>query len=152
MITETQIRAITDPYLEGTLFFVAEVSIRPGNRISVYLDGDQRVTIENCILVSRYLESVLDRESEDYDLTVSSFGADRPLIMPRQYKKNIGSGMQVVTHGGDKLSGTLLHADDNEIHLEVVIPGKTKKEKEMAVLHLSFKEIKTAKELITFKK
>ncbi len=152
MITETQIRAITDPYLEGTIFFVAEVFIRTGNRISVYLDGDQRVTVETCIRVSRYLESMLDRGSEDYDLTVSSFGADRSLIMPRQYLKNIGSGMQIVTHSGDKLSGTLLHADDHEIHLEVVIPGKTKRDKEMAIVHLSFNDIKTAKELITFKK
>jgi ribosome maturation factor RimP len=152
MITEEQIRTLADQYLEGSENFVVDTIIKPGNRIMVFIDGDQRVSVEACIRLSRYLESQFDRDSEDFDLTVSSSGADRPLKLPRQFRKNIGFQLEVIPKEGEKMTGTVLQANDSFIELEVTISGKKKKETEKSILTLKYSDIKSAKEVITFKK
>ena len=87
----------------GTRLFLAGISVQPGNRIFVYIDGDSAVTIGDCQELSRYIESRLDRSMEDYDLTVSSAGIDTPLQIPRQYPKNVGEILDIVTREGQTL-------------------------------------------------
>jgi len=152
MITEKQLRSLIESHFEGTGLFLVELAVKPGNRISVFIDGDQRVSVETCRLVSRYLEGSLDREKEDFDLTVSSAGADRPLKLPRQYRKNLGNNLEIVTASGEKFTGKLQKAGDDGIELEKTPGGKKGTRQEMQIVKLKFDEIKTAKEVISFKK
>ena len=78
---------------EGDLFLV-EVKVSKNNNIQVFIDGDNGVKIQDCIDLSRQLEECLDRESEDFELSVLSFGLEEPLKMQRQYVKNIGRSGQ----------------------------------------------------------
>jgi ribosome maturation factor RimP len=152
MITEKQIKKLVADYFKGDEFFLVDLVLKPGNKISVFIDGDHRVTIEACKQLSRFLEENLDRESEDFDLTVSSAGADRPLKLPRQYKKNIGNDLEVITKAGDKITGTILNAGEEGIELEQQPVKKSGKMQEKIVVSLKFDEIKSAKEVISFKK
>lgn len=153
MITEEQIHTLATEYLGGSGMFVVDISIKSGNRIAVYIDGLSRVSVEQCIKLSRYLESQLDREKEDFDLTVSSWGADRPLKMPAQYRKNIGFQLEITPKEGNAVTGTLIIADQEHIELEVIEQkSKKKSDVEKKILTYKFSDIKTAKEVITFKK
>jgi ribosome maturation factor RimP len=151
MIAEAKVRKMIETHLSGGEIFPVDVVITPGNHISVFIDGDHGVTIEACRELSQFLNESLDRDAEDFELTVSSAGADRPLKLPRQFKKNLGRQLDVVTNTGEKFSGILLNSDNSSIELEIVPLKRPKKEQEKKIVSLKFTDIKSAKEVITFK-
>jgi ribosome maturation factor RimP len=151
MITESKLVKMIDAHLAGGAVFLVDIIVKPGNQISVFIDGDHRVNVETCRELSHFMNESLDRDAEDYDLTVSSAGIDRPLKLPRQYKKNIGNSLDVITKTGDKLSGVLLKSDETGIEMEIPPVKKSKKETEVKIVSLKFDDIKSAKEVITFK-
>lgn len=132
--------------MSGSDKFLVSIKITPDNRIYVDIDGDNGINIDDCIELSRCIESQLDREEEDFELNVSSAGADAPLKLVRQYKKNVGRMLSVTKFDGSQLEGTLMAAEDNDITL------KTKgQKKEPPVLHnIAYADIKTAKVIIQF--
>ena len=67
--------------------FLIDLHIDDQSRVHVVLDGDNGVSLEQCIKVSRHIEHQLDREVHDFSLEVSSAGVTHPLKMVRQYKK-----------------------------------------------------------------
>ena len=98
--------------------FLIDLNIDDQSRVHVVLDGDNGVSLEQCIKVSRHIEHQLDREVHDFSLEVSSAGATHPLKMGRQYKKNIGRKLAVHTIDNDNFKATLTQADDDQITLE----------------------------------
>ena len=98
--------------------FLIDLHIDDQSRVHVVLDGDNGVSLEQCIKVSRHIEHQLDREVHDFSLEVSSAGATQPLQMVRQYKKNIGRKLAVNTIDNDNIKATLTQADDDQITLE----------------------------------
>jgi len=128
--------------------FIGDVLVKNGNIVFVFLDGDQGVLIEDCATVNRFIESQLDREKEDYELTVSSFGADRPLKHLRQFKNNIGKEFQVKTTENLLFKGILKDIQGQELTFE--IPPVKKKELHKTEI-LNFESITEAKRVINFK-
>ncbi len=134
--------------------FLIDLSVSPDNQIKVVLDGDNGVTVDDCIAVSREIEHNLDREEYDFSLEVMSAGVSEPLLLPRQYKKNVGRNLKIKTTSGDKLEGELVKADDTGCTLswtarepKPVGKGKVTVEKEATV---PYKDIMEAKVMITF--
>ena len=151
MITEQQVKKLIEKHFSGSDLFLVDLLIKPGNHISVFIDGDHGVKIEDCRNLSHFLDKNLDRETEDFDLTISSAGADRPLKLPRQYKKNTGNELELVTNSGEKITGIVLNVNESDIQVEHSVK-KSKKEIEKKIVSLKFDEIKSAKEVISFKK
>lgn len=151
MIEEKQVVRLVEEFLQGTDKFLVEVTVRHANVITVFIDGDNRISLEDCRRVNRYLEQYLNRETEDFELTVSSAGLDRPLKLLRQFKKRIGSEIEVVSIANNKTCGTLLTAGEDGIEIEQEI-RISKKEKEKKKAYFPFKEIRTVKEVINIKK
>ena len=98
--------------------FLIDLHIDDQSRVHVVLDGDNGVSLEQCIKVSRHIEHQLDREVHDFSLEVSSAGVTHPLKMVRQYKKNIGRKLAVHTIDNHNFKATLTQADDDQITLE----------------------------------
>ena len=67
--------------------FLIDLRISESNQIMVVIDGDNGVTLKDCIAVSREIEHNLDREETDFSLEVTSAGVSEPLTLVRQYKK-----------------------------------------------------------------
>jgi ribosome maturation factor RimP len=151
MIREEKVIKLVEEKLSGRDLFLVDLVVKPGNKISVFIDGDHRVTIDDCRELNHFLNENLDRDSEDFELTVSSTGADRPLKIPRQYKKNIGNSLDVITNMGEKMSGVLLTVNETGIELEISPLKKQKKDPYLKIVSLKFSDIKSAKEVITFK-
>lgn len=97
--------------------FLIDYTIGGDNTIRIILDGDNGVNLQDCMKVSRAIEHNLDREENDFSLEVTSAGATTPLVLPRQYKKNLGRKLAVRT-GEEKLEGQLVQASEEQITLE----------------------------------
>jgi ribosome maturation factor RimP len=151
MIAEEQVQKLINDFFTGSDKFLVELHIKPINVISVFIDSDTNISIEDCRELSRYLEQGLDREKEDFELTVSSAGLDRPLKMLRQYLKMIGKSLDIVLLHGEKLQGKLVRADHFGIEIEQEIKI-SKKESKVKKIALNYENIRTAKTVITFKK
>lgn len=151
MMTEKYLSSLVNGYLEGSSHFLIELSVKPGNHIMVFIDGDHGVTIDDCQALSRFLEQKLDRDKEDFDLMVSSAGADKPLRLPRQFVKNIGKELEIVTGAGARLTGTLTEAGETGIVIEEEI-RKTKKEISRKRTRLEYGDITKAQVRLSFRK
>lgn len=105
--------------LDGSDKFLVNLKITPDNRIFVDIDGDNGVNIDDCIEISRAIENSLDRDAEDFELNVSSAGADSPLKFARQYRKNVGRDLEVTRMDGSTVEGLLAEAGDEGFTLSV---------------------------------
>jgi ribosome maturation factor RimP len=151
MIDKENIRKMTEGLLAGSDKFLVDILIQPANRVSVYIDGDKGITIDDCKYISRSLEEMLNQGSDVFELNVSSPGLDRPLKMLRQYMKNIGRGIEIATVDGQKVEGTLSRVDDERLEI-ITITKEKKKETEQKNISILLSEIKTAKIKIDFRK
>ena len=103
--------------VEGTDIFLVKLTVSSSNDINVLLDSDSGLTLSDCRSISRAIESSLDREDEDFSLTVSSAGVGEPLIL-RQYKKNVGRKVRVTLIDGEIIEAKMVAADDKGVELE----------------------------------
>ncbi|MDD3668083.1 MAG: ribosome assembly cofactor RimP [Bacteroidales bacterium] len=148
MIDKEKVQSVVNQELEGTDLFLVDLKIGKDNKISVFIDGDNGVTIQNCIDLSRKIESNFDREVEDFELSVFSSGVGEPLKLNRQYKKNIGRNIEVITNEeGEKIVGELLIVDEEKI----VVKVQPKKKKDPIVeKEILIDNIKESKIIILF--
>ena len=146
MIDKFKVLDIVKDTLEGTEKYLVNMRITPDNRIFVDIDGDNGINIDDCIELSRTIENKLNREEEDFELNVSSAGAEAPLKMPRQYRRHIGRMLSVEPFEGEVVQGTLLEADEEQFVI------KTKGQKKVAPQELTFRydNVKTVKVVLPF--
>ena len=98
--------------------FLVDLIISNDKSINVILDGDKEVNIKDCINISRAIEFDLDRDEEDFSLEVASAGVGSPLKLPRQYRKNLGRKLEVISSDGLKFMGELTHVKEDAIELQ----------------------------------
>ena len=110
-------KLVEEAIQENPKLFLIDLKISPDNRINVIVDGDEGVSIKECMRISRNVEHNLDRETTDFSLEVSSPGLTEPIVNNRQYNKNLGKTLKVKTET-DKFEGKLLEINDNGIVLE----------------------------------
>ena len=146
MIEKIKVLELINGALDGSDKFLVSLKITPDNRIFVDIDGDNGVNIDDCIELSRSIESQLDRDEEDFELNVGSAGADMPLKLPRQYRRHIGRDLDVTTFDGEHLEAELIDADDEGICLRTHATKKTPAEDS----RLKYSDIKVAKVVIKF--
>jgi ribosome maturation factor RimP len=126
-------------------------------KITVLLDGDKGVSIEDCARISRKLGETIEEENlieNAYLLEISSPGIDEPLKLNRQYVKNIGRRVSVVLINEQVKVGKLEAVNDERIVIQEEIKdpsagGKSKKIKVVPV-EIQFNEIKKSNVLIAF--
>ena len=123
------------------------------SKIKVIVDGDAGIVLSECIRISRHIEHNLDREEEDFSLEVTSPTATDPIVIKRQYNKNINRTLKVDSLGG-KFEGKLIKLGENSITLhwksrepKPIGKGKVTVVKEQIV---PFDEINQAVVKITF--
>jgi len=155
MIEKKLIVDFTEQYLDGSPNYLTDVSVSADNTITVEIENDHGVDIDDCVTLSRYLESKLDRDTEDFELTVTSAGLSSPLKILRQYKKYEGKEVEVLCRNGQKITGTLKSSDDNGFTVSItkkVKPEGAKRKIEVEEdIRFAFDEVKHTKYLIRFK-
>ena len=142
-------------HLEGTDLFVVECTSTPGNDIELTIDSDTSVGIDACADLSRAIEAELDREEEDFSLTVMSAGIGSELRCLRQYRKLVGRSAEVLLSKGIKILAKLDEVTEEGITLSYeekqTVEGKKKKQLVTVTRTYPFAEIKSTKEWLDFK-
>jgi ribosome maturation factor RimP len=150
MIDKREIIKLAEEYISGKDIFLVDVKVGTGNRISVLADKKGRITIDDCASLSRHIEGALDRETEDFELQVSSPGLTSPFRVKEQYDMNIGNRIEVTPADGKKLKGKLLSTNEEGFELETEKREKGLK-KEIVVIPFRFEEVKNVRIVISFK-
>ncbi len=153
MLQERVENLLEEAFQENNSLFLIALNISDQNHITVVIDGDNGVTVSDCVAVSRKIEGELDEDEIDFSLEVASSGATEPLKLPRQYKKNIGRTLAVQTNS-NKFEGKLQEVSEDELTItwqdrepKPVGKGKVTVDKEAKI---AFKDIVEAKVVITF--
>ena len=155
MISKDVVTGIVDQWLEDKDYFLVDVTVSPDDKIVVEIDHAEGVWIDDCVELSRFIESNLSRDEEDYELEVGSAGIGQPFKVLQQYLSHIGKDVDLLTKEGKKLEGVLKAADENQFIVTIqkkVKPEGAKRPKLVDEdVTFSYDEIKYTKYLISFK-
>ncbi|WP_417174419.1 ribosome assembly cofactor RimP [Alistipes dispar] len=155
MIDTKKITEAAERHLEGTDMFVVECTSTPGNEIELTIDSDTSVGIDACVALSRAVEADLDRDAEDFSLTVASAGIGSELRTLRQYRKLVGCPVEVLLTNGVKILAHLDEATDEGVTLSYeekqAVEGRKRKQPVKVTRSYPFAQIKYTKEWLDFK-
>ena len=93
---EAKTEQLIQPLIDANNFELVDVEfVKEGSDwyLRVYIDKDGGITVDDCELISRAFNEILDREdyiSEQYIFEVSSPGLMRPLKKEKDYKRSVG--------------------------------------------------------------
>lgn len=110
-------KLLNEAIAENPELFLIEWSINAQNQIEVVVDGDHGLSMEEIVRISRHIEHNLDREENDFSLTVSSPGIGYPLTSIRQFKKNQGRILKVKKTNGEEIKARLDSVSEEGIEL-----------------------------------
>ena len=154
MKSTEEIKDIIETMLQGTELFLVDLKVSLENSIEVYIDSLKGINVDSCVAISKQLDAQLDRDIEDYDLTVSSAGIGYPFKVPQQYEKNLGNQVEVKLQNGEKLQGILKSHSEAGIVMEceekVAVEGKKKKSIVKVEKEIHFTDIKEDKDIVVF--
>jgi len=102
MIDKNVVARIVEEWLEDKSYFLVDVNVSPDDKIVVEIDHAEGVWIDDCVELSRYIESKLSREEEDYELEVGSAGIGQPFKVLQQYVAHVGCEVEVLDKTGKK--------------------------------------------------
>lgn len=128
MINKEQISKLVEESIQDTDLFLVEVKVKPSNVIEVFIDSDTAVNIDQCVAVSRYVESKMDRDAEDFELSVLSWGLSGALKLDRQLQKYVGKDVEVKNKEQGKFQGKLVSFNAEKVEIAPA-PKKTSKKK-----------------------
>ena len=155
MIDTKKITEAAERHLEGTDMFVVECTSTPGNEIELTIDSDTSVGIDACVALSRAVEADLDRDAEDFSLTVASAGIGSELRTLRQYRKLVGRPVEVLLTNGVKILAHLDEATAEGVTLSYeekqAVEGRKRKQPVKVTRSYPFAQIKYTKEWLDFK-
>ena len=135
--------------------FIVDITVSKDNDIVLTIESETgKIELDDCVSLSRYFETLFDREVEDYSLTVSSAGLDQPFKVMKQYVKALGTKVEVSLKGGKKMVATLVEADETGITLKYsvkeAVEGKKKKEMVEHVDRFEMEQVNSVRPFIEF--
>ena len=111
---------------------VEAVELTPAGKrrvLRVAVDKDGGVTLDDVADATREISRVLDDSDVmgemPYTLEVTSRGVDRPLTLPRHWRRNHDRLVKVTTTGGETLTGRIGASDDDAVTLDVEGDART---------------------------
>jgi ribosome maturation factor RimP len=155
MIEKSVVRQLVEEFIADSDRFIVDVKVSKDNAITVEIDSNEGVMIDDCVALTHFIESKLDRDVEDYELEVGSAGLSSPFKVLEQYRKYEGSEVEVLDAEGKKHHGVLKDVTDSTFGLEVinkVKPEGAKRKVEVTeTLTFEYDKIKYTKYTIRFK-
>lgn len=124
MITKENITALIQPYLEEHSLFLVELTLSADGKIQVFVDGLESISIDQCVKMTRLIRNHFGEEMDNWALTVSSPGLDKPFRHFNQYLKNLDKSVEVMTQEGKIITGKLSTADPEFIIIQEFKPVK----------------------------
>lgn len=118
MIDKKKLEQVVNEWLAKTDYFLVDLTVSADDRIVVVIDHAEGVWIEDCAELSRYIESQMSRDEEDYELEVGSAGLGQPFRVKQQYDIHVGKSVETQAKDGKKWQGTLTKADEETFTIQ----------------------------------
>lgn len=154
MIQKEALAQFIDERLAGTDYFLVDIAVSAQNEIKIEIDSMTSVDIDFCIDLSKAIEEAFPRDPEDYELEVGSAGFTSPFKVRRQYEKNIGHEIEVLTLKGEKLRGILRSLSDDAFTLDVRVKvrpeGAKRPVEQVEGRSIPFSDVKSARIIFEF--
>lgn len=155
MIDRKIVKNIVEEWLSDKEYFLVDIQVSSDNKIVIEIDHIDGVWIDDCVELSKFVESKLSRDEEDYELEVGSAGLGQPFKVPRQYINFIGKEVEVLNNGGKKIKGILKSVDGSNFVVSVLekvkVDGKKRPIKQSVDYTYNMNEVKYTKYIISFK-
>ena len=155
MISKELVRKLVDQWLDDKEYFLTDLTISADNRIVVEIDHEEGVWIEDCVELSRFIESNLNRDEEDFELEVGSAGIGQPFKVLRQYEIHVGEQVETLTTDGQKFMGTLKEVTPQQFTITTQVKVKEEGAKRPKWVDVdktfAYDQVKWTKYLIDFK-
>jgi len=155
MITQEEIISIIDGIVSQKDAFIVDVKVSASNHVTVEIDSNKGITIDDCVEISKVIENSFNRDIEDFELEVSSAGLSSVFKVIQQYHKNLGKEVEVIVKSGKKLIGVLLSVNEKGIIIRSTkterVEGKKKRQLVVEETPVMFTEIKSTILVIHFK-
>ena len=155
MVENDLIRQIVEDFISESDCFIVDIKVSKENSILVEIDSEEGISIDYCAGLTRFIESKIDRDLEDYELEVGSPGLGSPFKVLKQYYKYEGCEVEVQDLSGIKFQGILVNVDEAGFGLEVtrkIKPEGAKRKIEITeTLPFKYGNIKYTKYTIRFK-
>ena len=154
MVTNERIKELVQQSLADQNHFLVDLVVNSKSnpiKITVVLDGDKGISIDDCATVSRTFAALLDEENslENYALEVTTPGLDQPLRLKRQYVKNIGREVKIQLKDKKIERGKLVESTEDTVVIEHEV--KEGKQKELKKTTFTFEEIERTLVEVSFK-
>ena len=155
MKKEEIIKAV-EAAVAGRGCFIVDVTVSAANDVEIVLEKEEGIVDwDDCAAIDAVVHAAFDQDVEDYSLTVSSAGLDRPFKVFRQFQKAVGQKVDVKFKGGRRLVATLAAATEESVTLKYTaleaVEGKKKKEKVEHEDTYALSEINSVTPYIDFK-
>jgi ribosome maturation factor RimP len=155
MLKEESIRQVVEDFIRNKNIFIVDVIIKSGNKLLIYVDSPDNISLLNCAEINRHIADFLEKENEDFEVEVSSPGLEQSFKVLKQFEKYIGKQIEVITHDGIKRIAKLAAFTEKGIEIEetkkIKIIGTKKKQETVNKLWIEFNQIKSTKAIYTFK-
>jgi ribosome maturation factor RimP len=153
-IEDRVIQLIEEKIADRPDLFIVDVKMHLSGLLTILMDGDQGIGIQDCAGISRHVGFHLEEENaieQAYHLEVSSPGLDTPLKSLRQYRKNLNRSVGVKLINGTLREGKLIAAEDNGITLAENVKKEKGNKAQLIENLIPFDQIAETKVLISFK-
>lgn len=148
MIDKEKLKEFVEEQLVNTDCYLTDLKVSGDNDIVVELDSDTSLDIDFCSDLSRRIEEAFDRDEEDYTLEVGSAGLTAPFKVRRQWEKNLGNDIEVVTADGRRLKGELVRLEEDQFVIaseqKVKEEGSKKPVRKLVETAVPFAQVKRA--------
>ncbi len=156
MINRELIEKLILEHIEDTDIYLVELKMDSSKNIQIFVEKKDGIVVQECKMLSRHVETYLiENDSDDFSLEVSSPGLDMPLKIIQQYEKNLGRTIEVLDIDGNKHEGVLLAAEESGFEIEVQkrmkVEGHKKKQLVVNRYKFDFEKVKSTKIIISFK-
>ena len=155
MIEKSIVKKLVEEWLQDKEYFLVDIEITPDDRIVVEIDHAEGVWIEDCAELSRFIESQMSRDEEDYELEVGSAGLGQPFRVLRQYEIHVGKTVETQLKDGKKYQGVLTAVNEEGFTLlttQKIKPEGAKRPKQVEVeMEFHYDEVAFTKYLIKVK-
>jgi ribosome maturation factor RimP len=148
-----RLRGLLEPLVGAQGLDLEDVELSRAGKyrvLRVVVDSEEGVDLDTVAELTRTVSEKLDETDamgeDQYQLEVTSPGAERPLTEPRHYVRAVGRLARIRLHEGGELVARILSVDDEGLDLEV--PGV--KGRKATARRMEFAEIAKARVEIEF--
>lgn len=130
---DDRVRALADAACSAHDAECLGVEVKRGRTslVKVTIDREEGIDLDCCAKISNQISRMLDADDPipfAYTLEVTTPGADRPLKAPREFQRNLGRPLRILTDAGRSTTeGVLVAVDEDAVTLkteggEIAVP------------------------------